>query len=147
MYQRRGAYYYVRSGVWTPLGRDYRAALAQYKRIHRPANPKRDFKTSTHLYIIGPACGNKPIKIGIAGNVRARLAGIQPSSFVDLEVKHSTAFRGRAEARRVEQVLHEHFAERRMRGEWFNVDHEEAASTLFLARKPSNKSSNNGGNM
>lgn len=30
MYQRRGAFYYVRSGKWHPLGRDYGSALVQY---------------------------------------------------------------------------------------------------------------------
>lgn len=33
MYQRRGAYYFVRDGKWHPLGRDYGAALTQYAQL------------------------------------------------------------------------------------------------------------------
>lgn len=36
VYERRGAYYYVKGGVWTPLGRDLSAALAKYGDIHSP---------------------------------------------------------------------------------------------------------------
>lgn len=33
MFQRRGAYYYVQSGKWLPLGRDYGTALTQYAQL------------------------------------------------------------------------------------------------------------------
>lgn len=34
VYERRGAYYYVKNGVWEPLGRDLSEALAKYGRLH-----------------------------------------------------------------------------------------------------------------
>lgn len=34
VYERRGAYYYVKNGVWKPLGRDLPGALAAYARLH-----------------------------------------------------------------------------------------------------------------
>lgn len=39
MFQRRGAYYYVKGGKWHPLGRDYGAALTQYAQL--VGNPVR----------------------------------------------------------------------------------------------------------
>lgn len=36
VYKRRGAYYYVKGGVWKPLGRDLSAALAKYGDIQSP---------------------------------------------------------------------------------------------------------------
>jgi integrase len=36
VYERRGAYYYVKGGVWEPLGRDLSTALAKYGDMHSP---------------------------------------------------------------------------------------------------------------
>jgi site-specific recombinase XerD len=36
VYERRGAYYYVKGGVWEPLGRDLSKALAKYGDMHSP---------------------------------------------------------------------------------------------------------------
>lgn len=71
-----------------------------------------------YVYLIGPTEG--PIKIGHAVNVKSRLSHLQIGNWQPLEILHSASVAWLI-APTVEADLHEQFAERRVRGEWFDV--------------------------
>jgi hypothetical protein len=58
-------------------------------------------------------------KIGIAHDVESRLAQLQTGNPVDLALESSYEF---PNADHVERVLHQKWASRRMRGEWFDLN-------------------------
>ena len=71
-----------------------------------------------YVYLIGPTEG--PIKIGHAVNVKTRLSHIQTGNWQEVGILHTASVPWLI-APRVEADLHEQFAERRVRGEWFDV--------------------------
>jgi len=69
---------------------------------------------NTWVYFI-QAGDDGPIKIGITKNVESRRAGLQPGSPIVLSLL--CAIPG---TRANERMLHKHFADDRLHGEWFN---------------------------
>lgn len=51
MFQRRGAYYYVKGGKWHPLGREYGPALTQYAQLVGAPNEVRTVRDAVWHYI------------------------------------------------------------------------------------------------
>ena len=83
----------------------------------------------TYLYLIGRMYGDcksmsPPIKIGVSNNPWTRLATIQTSCPFNLYIYHYFRFNSRIEAFEVESELHSQYEEKRLCGEWFNVDPE-----------------------
>jgi len=71
-----------------------------------------------YVYLIGPTEG--PIKIGHAVNVKSRLSQIQTGNWHPVEILHSASVPWLV-APSIETDLHVQFAERCVRGEWFDV--------------------------
>lgn len=67
--------------------------------------------------IMDEPCG--AVKIGIAGNVRKRLAQIQTHNPHRLEIHHEVEFPTRSMARQVESLVHETLTAEGLYGEWF----------------------------
>jgi len=70
--------------------------------------------------------GVNKIKIGIAEDVRKRLAGLQTSSPVVLSIYGFIQFSNAYRARKAEQAYHKLFESKRSHNEWFNFDKEMA---------------------
>lgn len=77
--------------------------------VQRPA--------TAYIYVIGAPCV-QAVKIGRAADVEARLSGLQTGSPVPLAVLWQRRVAG---AKRVEDALHKHFRDKRVRGEWFDL--------------------------
>lgn len=86
----------------------------------------------TYVYVIGFAGRERPVKIGMAQNVPARLDGLQTGHHDLLEIKSSREFPSRPAAEKAERRAHRHFASKRLRGEWFDLD--AAKATAWIAR-------------
>jgi hypothetical protein len=71
-----------------------------------------------YVYLIGPETG--PIKIGHATNIKSRLCSLQMGNWQQLAIHHSVSVPWTV-APTIEQIVHEQFDERRVRGEWFDV--------------------------
>jgi predicted GIY-YIG superfamily endonuclease len=81
------------------------------------------------LYIIG--AGDRPVKIGYAKNPSRRLAELQTGSPGELYIFEQIAKLTLKEARAVERKAHEHFKDRRLKGEWFDITTEEAREAVW----------------
>lgn len=64
----------------------------------------------------------RPIKIGITGNVPSRLASIQTGCHRRLRVLGAFDTPNREIARNFESAFHAFYAKNRLEGEWFDVD-------------------------
>ena len=64
---------------------------------------------------------SQAIKIGIAKNVKRRLASLQTSSSSKLELLSTIKTNDVNKARKLEQSLHQQFGELCVRGEWFKA--------------------------
>jgi len=83
------------------------------------------------IYIVGPEeIENNPIKIGVAVDPLSRFSEIQVSNFIPLKLFDHFWMAGRAVTLRVERAVHQHFDEHRVRGEWFQISIENAASAI-----------------
>lgn len=65
---------------------------------------------------------SQAVKIGIAKNVKRRLASLQTSSPSKLELLGIIKTKSVNNARKIEKLLHEKFAKNRIRGEWFKAN-------------------------
>lgn len=65
---------------------------------------------------------SQAVKIGIAKNVKRRLASLQTSSPSKLELLGIIKTKSVNNARKIEKLLHEKFAKNRIRGEWFKTN-------------------------
>lgn len=65
---------------------------------------------------------SEAIKIGIAKNVKRRLASLQTSSPSELKLLGTIKTKSVNDARKLEQSLHETFSKHHIRGEWFKAD-------------------------
>jgi len=72
------------------------------------------------LYVIGREDG--PVKIGISSDVGSRLTTIQTSCPFKVSLFHEETVASRQDALRHEREIHEVYAERRLHGEWFDMD-------------------------
>jgi hypothetical protein len=71
---------------------------------------------SNYLYLV--QC-NECFKIGVAGNVEARLVALQTGNPYQLVVRSCYEYEN---ASTVEQSLHQKYASKRVSGEWFQLD-------------------------
>ncbi|MGM4906279.1 GIY-YIG nuclease family protein [Tardiphaga sp. 866_E4_N2_1] len=96
-------------------------------------------KDGVYLYIISPFGREneplRPIKIGITGNMAARLASIQTGSHVKLRATMAINTPQREIARSFEAAFHAFYADHRLEGEWFDVDPIEAMCMFCVAFK------------
>lgn len=60
-----------------------------------------------------------PVKVGVASDPESRLASLQIGCPYELKLLGTVLCRDRAEALRLESVLHEEMASINVRGEWF----------------------------
>lgn len=65
---------------------------------------------------------SQAVKIGIAKNVKRRLASLQTSSPSELELLSTIKTKSVNNAREIEKSLHEKFDKNRIRGEWFKAN-------------------------
>lgn len=72
------------------------------------------------VYLITSQVGN-PVKVGIAEDPLHRLAQIQVSNFVPLQIYRFWWTPGRAISGRIESAFKKHFAPQNIRGEWFDL--------------------------
>jgi hypothetical protein len=79
------------------------------------------------VYVVGTS--DNPVKIGVADDMDARLAGLQ-CGCPELLIVHYTLAVPFKVAHAVETACHKHFAEHHRRGEWFNVHKDDAIEAL-----------------
>jgi hypothetical protein len=77
----------------------------------------------------------RPVKIGITGNVRARLASVQTGYPKPLEALAVFNTPNRDIARKWESAFHKMFAADRLEGEWFNADPVHVLSEVCAAAR------------
>ena len=82
--------------------------------------------TERSIYVI--RCKPGQIKIGIAGNIRARLSRLRTSSPVPLFLDYAAVVDG--DARKLEIAVHEALKDRRLTGEWFDVPSKRAVAIV-----------------
>lgn len=90
-----------------------------------------DRRSSCFVYIIGISGRDRPIKIGMATDLLARLKGIQVFHYKELEIKAGHLLHSVAMAKEVEALAHAALSDSRIRGEWFNVAAADAAAALL----------------
>lgn len=111
-YQQSGHLWFIydmETGDDVPPAVPFGPPLPMHMQIDRLAAQR---PTHRMVYFIGGAEG--PIKIGVTGSIKARLATLQSHSPVRLEVKAA-----RAGGEDIEAAYHAWFAEDRLHGEWF----------------------------
>lgn len=75
------------------------------------------FERMSTIYLI--RASNGMFKIGMASNPRARIAGLQTGSPLELKLVHRRSV-PKAHARRAEKRIHKSLRRYRVRGEWFS---------------------------
>lgn len=85
------------------------------------------------VYVIG--CTGQPIKIGIARDPYKRLADLQVGFPHKLQLYWSVVIAGTA-AVTVERAAHKRLAAKRLNGEWFDVDPDDAIEAIKVAAEP-----------
>ena len=113
-------------GKCIPCAREYSLTYSQKIKDRRLSRSKKtnhnEGKVGT-LYIIAEKNNkNNPYKIGITvgSNVYTRLIGLQTSHWVDLEIYYTSPLLNSVD--KVERFIHNLYSEKRVRGEWFNID-------------------------
>jgi len=81
------------------------------------------------IYVISNEA-NSLLKIGYADNLKHRFHGLDCGSPVPLHLLHFVFLVGKLVAKTVEKQVHEVLADRRRKGEWFEVRLEEAAAAI-----------------
>ncbi|MGL5795739.1 MAG: GIY-YIG nuclease family protein [Waterburya sp.] len=84
---------------------------------------KQTEKLPCYVYFI-LNCDSKAIKIGIAKNVKRRLASLQTSSCSELKLLGIIKAKSVDKAKKLEQSLHKNFDKLHIRGEWFKANME-----------------------
>lgn len=74
-----------------------------------------------YLYVVAVAGDSGPVKIGISRDPENRLNGLQTASPLLLYSVHTFKFPQRDIATYIEANIHQHLADRRGIGEWFNI--------------------------
>lgn len=82
--------------------------------------------TGVSVYIFAPFGRDmepmRPVKIGIAGDVEKRIAAVQTGSPKRLKIIGLFDTPNREIARKFELAFHKYYADKRLSGEWFDVD-------------------------
>lgn len=88
-----------------------------------------------YIYVVKSSMdGIKPLKIGVASSINARMSALQTGSPVPLSLVAAFRFRSRGDAMLAERMAHSVFAERNSHGEWYNISAGEVIK--FLCRNP-----------
>lgn len=88
-----------------------------------------------HLYVIAPTADGLPVapcKIGISNNVVGRIASIQTGNPRKLSLVAAISIADRTIIKTLESALHEHYADRRLEGEWFDTSPVDAVMCACL---------------
>ena len=80
------------------------------------------------IYVIGRQDG--PVKVGITSSPGGRLSAIQTGCPFHVSILHLTACRDRSEALLHERSFHEICDDKRLAGEWFDMDAELAVECV-----------------
>lgn len=94
--------------------------------------PKSADSLGRHLYVIGTAINEAPVKIGISDSANIRLRNVQSGNPRRLAVLHVIDVETAA-ARFAEAKIHHHFSAKRLVGEWFDVTGQEATEIISAA--------------
>ena len=123
-------------GKCIPCSREYALNYSQKIKDQRLSRSKKtnhnEGKVGT-LYIIAEKNNkNNPYKIGITvgSNVYTRLTALQTSHWVDLEIYYTSPLLGGVD--KVERFIHNLYSDKRVRGEWFNIDHSDIENIKSL---------------
>jgi len=87
------------------------------------------------VYVIGPDQPGCPYKIGITSgsDTKHRKTSLQTAHWMDLKLIWASPLLDRADL--VETYLHQHFAPKRVRGEWFMITQEDIAHIPNLVKQ------------
>ena len=91
--------------------------------------PRGSTSGVSSVYVIGNDA-NGLVKIGYADNLRNRFSGLNCGSPVCLRVLHFVHVVDGCIAKRVEGLVHKRLADKRRKGEWFEVSVAEAAAAI-----------------
>lgn len=86
-----------------------------------------------HVYIVAHAngsTGEKPVKVGITSNLDGRLRALQTGSFRKLVYVMTLATPNREISSYMEAAFHSLQKDRRLEGEWFDIEVAEAMQLL-----------------
>ena len=109
----------VSRGMYVPWGSVAKTFIDAQHEIDEHRNDR-----TSHVYFIQSHQGG-PIKIGLARDVRLRLAALQTAHPYRLRVIGT--IRG---GRNVERRVHDSLSQRRMSGEWFDITEAEAEAII-----------------
>jgi hypothetical protein len=84
-----------------------------------------------YVYVIGRPDG--PVKVGISRYPYGRVNSLQTGCPFPLELLHAQPMRDRSHALQHERNFHEVYAEKRLSGEWFDIDAELAIECIETA--------------
>lgn len=84
-----------------------------------------------YIYAIGNEDG--PVKIGITYELGGRLRALRTSCPFPIEIIHAERMPSRSKARRMETVIHAVYREKRLCGEWFSIDADQAWEAIDTA--------------
>lgn len=73
-----------------------------------------------YIYVIGREEG--PVKVGITSNLKGRLCQIQTGCYFKAEILHAEPMLDRSHALHHEAAFHDVYAEKRLVGEWFDLE-------------------------
>lgn len=126
--------------------------LTRYRRLNRATIAKRlafseekiriSANCNAHddcwaVYVLAGNPGN-PVKIGISRSPYRRRSGVQSGQWNELKIFGLRYFRDHAVASSVEKRAHEMAGEKRVRGEWFNLEPQEALDIVEFAALATN---------
>jgi hypothetical protein len=74
----------------------------------------------------------EPIKVGITGNLNARLAQLRTASAYKLILLHYFPMPNREIAEHIETAFHETQKEKRLNGEWFDINFVQALQLMCI---------------
>lgn len=92
------------------------------------ARPSDDSET-TSIYVISSSAGHA--KVGVSGDPRKRLEGLQRSNATKLRLIYASVRFPRREALRIEGLVHQELIAFRLRHEWFACDHRKALQAII----------------
>jgi hypothetical protein len=81
-----------------------------------------------YIYVIGRDEG--PVKVGVSSFPGGRLTQVQTGCSYQIKILHLRECRDRVDALRHERIFHDDHADRRLSGEWFDMDAELAIDSI-----------------
>lgn len=83
------------------------------------------------IYVLEVPTGE--VKIGIAQDVSARVAALQTGNHQKIDIAYQRRVQSLSIAAQIEALLHAHYSDCRLEGEWFALDIAEAKQSVALA--------------